>query len=325
MGTAAYLRYARHKEILDIPNHRSSHQTPTPRGGGIVIVILTICAWGVATCLSMLSLKQGAALIIAGTLTAVISFLDDRGHVLRRVRFTVQIVACSIGLWFVYPINFLPDIEIHTVDLNSLFFMPLLLLALIWLTNLYNFMDGIDGIAAAQAIGVLIPTATILYIHDASAHAQLMVLFASIIFGFLIWNWSPAKLFMGDIGSTFIGLTLGILALITAQYISLWFWLIILACFISDTTWTLVTRLLTGQQWREGHRLHAYQKITTMNGNHKSTTLQYVVTTFVWLAPLAMISTIYPEYGLPLTVLAYFPLLCTCWKVNAGKIPTRST
>lgn len=318
VGTASYLHYASRKGILDIPNHRSSHQTPKPRGGGIVIALLSLAMWALAVCSSILSLKQGAALIVSGAMTAVVSYLDDHGHVSRRIRLGVQILAASIGLALLYPLPSLPITELYTLNFNSWLFMPLALVSLIWLTNLYNFMDGIDGIAAAEAIAVTMAAALTLYLNQASNEALLLSLFACIIFGFLIWNWSPAKLFMGDIGSTFIGITLGLLALITAKELSLWFWIIILGCFICDASWTLLTRLLTGQNWRDGHRLHAYQKLSQKHQNHRATTLLYSATTLLWLFPLAYWSTSLVAGQIFLVLLAYIPLMIICYAMSAG-------
>jgi Fuc2NAc and GlcNAc transferase len=230
----------------------------------------------------------------------------------------VQLISVGIGIALLYPLAELPLIAGYNLNFNSLF-MPIAVLALLWLINLYNFMDGIDGIAASEAVATLLPASLALYLAGETNLAMLLSIFACIIIGFLVLNWPPAKLFMGDIGSTFIGLTLGLIALITAESISLWFWVIILGCFIGDASWTLLTRILTGQQWREGHRLHAYQKMSPSPKTHKRTTLIYTAITILWLAPLAILASENKSNCTVITTAAYLPIFYMYFRKKAGR------
>ena len=319
-GTWAFVHYATRTELMDTPNHRSSHSTPTPRGGGIVIVILATSIWILAAALDMLSLKQGLALIIAGAIVAITGYMDDKGHVSKGTRFSAHILASISAVILLSPLPSVAVSASYTLDLNHILTLPIVIIAIVWLTNLYNFMDGIDGIATSEALCVLMASGITLYLMGETDQAKLLALLFSIVLGFLIWNWSPAKLFMGDVGSTYLGMSFGILALITAEALSIWFWIIILATFIGDATWTLIARIFTGQNWREPHRLHAYQKVSPAQQQHKSATLLYSIFTLSWLFPLAYLTAADPSYFFVTVTLAYTPMLIFCYKNDAGLI-----
>ena len=319
-GTWAFCHYATRNGLIDTPNHRSSHSAPTPRGGGIVIVLLATSLWIFATALDILSLNQGLALIVAGATAAAAGYMDDKGHLSKRTRFSAHILASSLVVILLSPMPTVVVSASYTVDLNQLRWFPIVMVAIVWLTNLYNFMDGIDGIAASHALCALAASGATLYIMGEVDQSKLLILLFAIVFGFLIWNWPPAKLFMGDVGSTYLGIMFGTLALITAETLSIWFWIIILATFIGDASWTLMIRIFSGQNWREAHRLHAYQKISPTQLRHKSTALLYSLFTLLWLFPLAYITAANPSYFFVTITLAYAPVLLFCYKNSAGLI-----
>ncbi|GLS26954.1 hypothetical protein GCM10007877_26730 [Marinibactrum halimedae] len=196
----------------------------------------------------------------------------------------------------------------------------MVVLGLIWLTNLYNFMDGIDGIAAGEAISVLLGAGLILFLKGETNTALLTWLAIFPVAGFLYWNWPPAKLFMGDSCSTFLGLTFGILALITATQgkMSIWTWVILLGAFIVDATWTLVTRIVTGQDWRAPHRSHVYQKLSPSKAQHKKTSILYASTTTLWLLPIGFYVEM-TESTPFFYLLTFIPLTIVAYKLRAGQ------
>jgi len=195
----------------------------------------------------------------------------------------------------------------------------------VWMINLYNFMDGIDGLAAAQAIYMLgfACLAGVAFQGDA-AFAQVgpwMLAVAGASAGFLWHNWAPARIFMGDIGSTFLAFTILALACLTlrAGWLSLPFWLILGALFISDATVTLLRRMTTGQAWLEAHRSHAYQRLSRRWGSHGRTSMLAIAINLAWLAPLAWLAMARPQWAPALVVLAYLPLVAATLVLKAGR------
>ena len=161
--------------------------------------------------------------------------------------------------------------------------------ALVWLTNLFNFMDGIDGLAGMEAVSVSGLGAFLLLRNRLLSGAQLSLMLCAASLGFLVWNWPPAKIFMGDVGSGFLGFTLGTLALFSSKTDStlVWPWLILLAAFLVDATVTLLRRISGRARWYEAHRSHAYQHAARASGSHAKVTLAVAAMNIGWLFPLA--------------------------------------
>ena len=280
--TGVYRNAAVKQGIIDTPNHRSSHTQPTPTGGGVIAVIAILCLWVVAHLTGLITLKEATALVIPGALIALVGFLDDRKPLAKRWRFGAQIVAVCAVLWLLFPLPQLPLWPGLSLNLNS-WGLPLVAVAMVWLINLYNFMDGIDGLAGSEAVTVLGAIAIILALAGNTGLAILLTLTALPMIGFLVWNWPPAKIFMGDACSTFLGLSFGTLALITSKdaQITPWVWVIMLSAFWVDATYTLVVRMVTGQDWRSAHRTHLYQRLATKLGSHLKSTLAYSLLNFI--------------------------------------------
>jgi Fuc2NAc and GlcNAc transferase len=235
-----------------------------------------------------LPVAPATALMVAGLLVAGIGFLDDHASVPAAYRFVVHLASASFA---VYVLGGLPpfDIGLSTVDLGMVGNM-LAVVFLVWLTNLFNFMDGIDGLAASEAV-FIVGAALIVGTADLGHHAVFLKSFLiAATAGFLIWNWSPAKIFLGDIGSGFLGITLGVLALVSvgAGDLPIWTWLILAGAFIVDATFTLVRRFLRGERWYSAHRSHAYQKLSRRFGSHAKAAFWVNVLNVVWLLPLVV-------------------------------------
>jgi Fuc2NAc and GlcNAc transferase len=185
-------------------------------------------------------------------------------------------------------------------------------IALLWSLNLYNFMDGIDGIAAIQCVLACGGAALLSWASGADGFYPLFcLLLAAAHLGFLVWNWSPARLFMGDAGSIPTGFLLGCLAILGAVQgqLPLACWLILLAAFITDASSTLLWRMATGQAFTQAHRLHAYQRLSRYWNSHLAVDFALLALNALWLFPLAWAAQAWPGYSLILVILVYIPLL----------------
>lgn len=310
--TGVVRHYALRTQLLDLPNARSSHVRPTPRGGGVAVVVAFELSLLALWLLGGVPLPLFLALLVGGLMIAAVGLIDDRRGVAARWRFLVHLLAAVWALaWLGFPA--LP-VGGSTVDLGWLG-LVLGALMIVWLVNLYNFMDGIDAIAGIEALTVAVGAA--LLAADSGAGGVLGLL-ALAVLGFLVWNWPPAKIFMGDVGSAFLGFVFAALALF-AGGLSLWGWLILLGVFIVDATWTLLRRVLRGERWYEAHRSHAYQRAARRCGSHLRVSVVVGLVNVLWLLPLAYGAQRWPGYGPALVAVAYVPLLAAAARLGAGR------
>jgi Fuc2NAc and GlcNAc transferase len=253
---------ARRGGLLDRPNPRSSHQRVIPRGGGAAIVLAALVAlstWPSAW-------AAGATLLGPGLALALVGLWDDRFGLSPLLRLAFQLAAAVAAVWGGAGIDRLPlppplDFPLH--GLGGV-------VAVLWivaLVNFYNFLDGIDGLAALQ--GAVTGLGLALAGWD-SLSAGLGAALAGACLGFLLFNWSPATIFMGDIGSCFLGYTLSALPLLApvdarpraVLFVGLSLWL-----FLADATWTLARRVARGERWYQAHREHLYQQLALRWGH----------------------------------------------------------
>jgi Fuc2NAc and GlcNAc transferase len=330
--------YALQRGLMDRPNSRSSHLVETPRGGGIafVLVYLVLLSWSIVSTTDIDDHDRyfNLALLLGGGLVVVIGFIDDHRHVSAMVRFFVHLIAAGIAVTLLYtPVIYLwPGLSLSGWWLNGL-----IVIGLVWLLNLYNFMDGIDGIASLQGITVLCGAALIMIFNQVAwENTEWLLMLAACIAGFMLWNWPPAKIFMGDAASGFIGYALGVFALYTANAypVSLWSWLILLGLFVVDATWTLGMRMAKGEKWYQPHAKHAYQQLARRRQAlcidrgipvdrcralaHRWVILFSLLINLLWLLPLAWLAALFPVYGLALTLIAFTPLIILAWLLGAG-------
>ena len=194
-------------------------------------------------------------------------------------------------------------------------------LFLVWFLNLFNFMDGIDGIAGAEAVSVMtLASGLMLWTGVDSALVFLSWAIAASVIGFLIWNWPPARIFLGDAGSGFLGFYIGAIAwqTITENRLSFWAWLILLGVFIVDATVTLVRRWARGARLADAHRSHAYQRLSRRFHSHLKITLGVICINVFWLGPFAFAATARPRLGSLLALIALAPLILIAWYQGAG-------
>jgi Fuc2NAc and GlcNAc transferase len=267
--TALTLRYTTRNNILDVPNARSSHTHPTPRGGGVAIVGVVIATLlGLVAC-GMLPAYLGLSLLLSSVMIAALGLADDLYHLSPRVRLAVQGIAAGIVVCGIVPF----DVRVvsGTLLLVALLGALLLTIATVWMTNLYNFMDGIDGIAGIQATVAALSAAVLLYQSGWQTAAVLAVSIGGASVGFLIFNWSPARIFMGDVGSSFLGFMFAALAIMGYGHaVTLSLLLIMpLLPFVIDATMTLLLRLARGAPAATAHREHVYQLAVQAGLSHK--------------------------------------------------------
>ena len=262
--------------------------------------------------------------LLAGGMVAGIGYWDDHGHIPASLRILVHFIAAGMAVFWLggFPQIQLGEYVIDLGWLGNLFGV----IFLVWLLNLYNFMDGIDGIAGVEAIFVAGGSSLISLSQVLPANTgQLTLLLLQLIFvaatiGFLVWNWPPSKIFLGDVGSGFIGFILGVFAFssVAAGLLPIWSWLILLGVFLMDATVTLVRRFFNGKRWYEAHCNHAYQHLTRRWRSHQKVTLAILLVDLIWLLPLAWAAALHPSMGWWITLLAMMPLLVLAFKLNAG-------
>lgn len=309
-------RYALSRQLMDRPNERSSHSTPTPRGGGVAIVVAFLASLLMGEEASAAALT---ALVVGGAGVAAVGFIDDHGHIAARWRLLAHF---SCAAWILYGTG-IPQFEWMgvTVAIGPIGAV-LAALYLVWMLNLYNFMDGIDGIAGVEAVTVGVGGTAVYWLAgmQQAGDVGLPVLLAAAALGFLVWNFPHAKIFMGDAGSGFLGLMLGAFSLqaAVARPVLLWCWLVLLGVFIVDATVTLMRRLLRGERVYEAHRSHAYQHASREFGAHRPVTLAVAALNIFWLLPWAMAIASGRVDGVVGLAIAYIPLLALAFRFKAG-------
>jgi Fuc2NAc and GlcNAc transferase len=305
--------------LVDIPNSRSSHSNPTPRGGGLAIVV----AFSVALCLWqwVVGMSDSLKWALAGAApVAAVGFWDDHGHVSARLRISIHLLA---AVWAVLWLGGAAQIAVNGsgVEVGHLGSI-MAVVGIVWMLNLFNFMDGIDGIAGSEAVFVSGAGAALSWFsRDMGSQAPLLMFFSAACGGFLVRNWPPARIFMGDVGSGFVGFAIGVFILVSAtrEGLSLVVWLLLTAVFLVDSTYTLIKRVATGQRWAEAHRSHAYQHATQLFGSHRIVTLAVWAINLCWLLPLAAAAVYWPKAELYLFAVGYLPLLILVQRFGAGE------
>lgn len=277
-AVAALRRWAEKREILDHPNERSSHTTPTPSGGGIAIVAATLSGWLVYNWTSM-DYWPILPYILGSIVIAVVSWLDDLWTLPTFVRLAIHsacagLAILSFGYWHTSSVPLFTQFNLGWLGL------PLTFLWIVGLTNAYNFMDGVDGIAGLQAVVVGIGWALLGWAGNQPHLSAMGLLIAGASLGFLAHNWSPARIFMGDVGSAFLGYTFAVLPLMTAHVPhgdarlalvgALLLWI-----FVFDTGFTFLRRASKGENVFAAHRSHLYQRLVISGCSHKHVTMLY--------------------------------------------------
>jgi UDP-N-acetylmuramyl pentapeptide phosphotransferase/UDP-N-acetylglucosamine-1-phosphate transferase len=271
MGTRALVALLQRAAVLDLPNERSSHAAPTPRGGGIAVVAAIAAAWLVFCAAGVVA--PGSLVVTAGMVGLVaVSWIDDLRGLPAARRLLTQFIAVAAGIWA------LPGGPIFQGLLPPGIDAVAGALIWVWFVNLFNFMDGIDGIAGSEAVAIGIGLVVIagFGIGRDPGIAALGAATAAAALGFLVWNWAPAKIFLGDAGSVPLGYVLGFLLLELA--VRGW-WraaLILPLYFLADASLTLLRRLLRGERVWQAHREHFYQQAVQRGLGHDAVVLRMI-------------------------------------------------
>jgi UDP-N-acetylmuramyl pentapeptide phosphotransferase/UDP-N-acetylglucosamine-1-phosphate transferase len=258
--TDIYCRLAQGTRLMDKPNDRSMHIAPTSRGGGLVFVSLGLLAIPILCALTHTSFLGQLILIVSALIIAAISFVDDLYHLSAKLRFLVQSLVALLFVVFMRPQQL--DLVLFSIN-YSLLIIPVVFLLVLWAINHFNFMDGIDGFCASQAIFLFAAYSVLFAIYGATYYQYFCIVMVSCLFGFLLFNFPPAKLFMGDVGSATLGLLTFAMALIAQQklQIPILYWFMLNGLFLFDATSTLIRRILKKENWSAPHKKHAYQRL----------------------------------------------------------------
>ena len=287
-ATALTLHFLESRGIVDTPNERSSHAAPTPRGGGLAVIVVILVAWGLA----LDSAFTNYLWLFAATLSiALVSWIDDLGGLSALVRLLSQFAAVGIVFWL------MPTSNLYFHGLLPFWLDNVIAFILwVWFINLFNFMDGIDGITAVESIGIGLGVFFLMIIGSAQmVHGLLGLSISAAALGFLWWNWQPAKIFLGDVGSVPLGFLLGWL-LLEIMASPVWPAALILPLYyLADATITLIRRALRGEKIWSAHREHYYQQAVQRGLNHAK------VASIIGLANILLIGLTILSINQPLT------------------------
>lgn len=268
--TGWVLSFAHRRSMLDLPSDRSSHSLPTPRGGGLAVVVGVLAAVAVGFGLAIVPLRLAAALGGGGLLVAWVGWQDDRRGVPARIRALVQ---CLAAVWAVAWLGGYPRLAVAGPPIGLGVAGSLVaVVGIVWAVNLFNFMDGIDGLAGGEAVTVAGTGAVLFYLGRDAGGAVVSASVATAALAFLRWNWMPARIFLGDVGSNFLGFALAVLAIWSENSggAPAILWGLAALVFVADATITLLRRLARGENLVQAHRSHAYQRLVQCDWSHAS-------------------------------------------------------
>ena len=272
-GLSFFLTYlfrliALKKQALDLPNERSSHTVPTPRVGGLAIVLTWYIGLIGFFYYGLISTNLFYALM-CGALLAIVSFIDDLIDIKPIIRLIVHFVVVISAFVFLNGIRpfILPHIEINYLYITY----PLAIVGMVWFINLYNFMDGINGFVSIEAITIA------LFMYSFTFNVVNLILIVAVL-GFFFWNWPKAKIFMGDVGSTQLGFILIVLGIYFHNELqfSIVNWIMLAIPFWFDATFTLYRRWRNGEKLSVGHKKHVYQRLVQAGYSHKQVGLMLI-------------------------------------------------
>ncbi len=301
-------QYALARGMVDAPSPRSSHDVGTPRGGGGAIVV---AAWGAFAWYAWSGDSNALppAVLAGGLLVAVVGFVDDHRPLSPIFRLVCHFAAAMLAVYGFGSVGFGIAGDVAAV------------VYIAWMINLTNFMDGIDGLAGSQAVTVC-GAAAVLSTLAVSGNGlwQEPGVLAAAAAGFLAWNWPPARVFMGDVGSGFIGFMVAVFSLLAAAVAPElgWSWIILSAVSIADASVALLRRAARRDQLFKPHRTHAHQHLAQAWASHRSVTLLVVAINLLWLTPVAFLVVTLRLGIVAGLLLAYVPVVIGAVLLGAG-------
>ena len=307
--TSRVRRYALKKDFLDIPNARSSHSVPTPRGGGLSIIIVLLLSAVASLFLPDAPVQLLVSLVLATLAYALLGWQDDKHDLPASIRFLFQLlIAIFFTAWLAWHgmLDFTLSIAGIAVILSSVLWIA-------WMANLYNFMDGIDGISAVETIILGTTTSYWFAMSGAISIAIICIAVAGAALGFLRWNWSPAKIFMGDVGSLALGAFFAIIAMIGSSSLDIPFsaFLILYAVYLADSGVTLLRRIIKRERWWQAHRSHFYQRAVQSGYSHAQVSLAVLAINLLLavLASLVVVDMLDANIALLASLIILAPLM----------------
>jgi Fuc2NAc and GlcNAc transferase len=313
-ASGSYLRFALKHGPYATSNYRSLHQKVIPRGAGLAMAFTALLGYLFLYFDHVLKTPQMMVYVIGGVVVVAMGAADDRLDISARYRMPFQVLTAG---WVCYWLGGLAPIDLGFAVVNlGMFGHVALLVALVWFYNLFNFIDGIDGMASSATIFICAAMGAVLFFQGEPTLSMILVLLGVSSAGFLAFNWPPARMFLGESGSSFMG------CIISAVFVeslwhnssSLWSWLIVGGFYFADTTLTTGVRLLKVPGWYRPHRSHAYQNLARTWNSHRRVLLLVIGINFLWLLPLLLLSLHFASWAMGLTVLAYVPLAIFCLK-----------
>lgn len=298
------------RKLFDQPGPRRSHRIPTPRGGGLAMTAAMLIVLGLAA--GMGGEVRGVFFLVLAL--AALGWVDDVRNLPVRWRLLFQILIAAAMLALTGPVT-----TITVFDFSLAWpwlWSALALIAVIWLINLHNFMDGADGLAAMQGAWTGLAMGTLLFLRDGQFPALIGFILAGVCLGFLWWNRPPARMFMGDTGSMMLGGLIALLALIGAAGggVSIWLSLIICSVFVVDATATLLLRLARGSRWYTAHREHVYQRLIANGWSHARVLGLYTLVNLSVVLPVLLLAGRFPAWETALA-LVLIGVLVAAWGV----------
>tara|TARA_B110000008_G_scaffold277177_1_gene317898 strand:- start:948 stop:1952 length:1005 start_codon:yes stop_codon:yes gene_type:complete len=305
LGTYLYRKIAISRNILANINFRTLHIKPVPAGGGIVFAMVFVVGMFYQWWLFQSSNNLLLVIASGAGVAALFGFLDDLKDIRAMKKFAVQFLLSG---WTLFWLDGGPLMFIDWIP--SIVAIPSTIIFLVWMMNGYNFMDGIDGMAIS---GTVFVSGTMIWVllltHPESEFINMMALLLVSSSAFMLFNWPPASIFMGDAGSAFLGYLFGLLVLVTVMQgdVTIWTWLVVFSYFFADLVVTQIMRVILVKKWYLAHRSHAYQNLARITGSHLKVTGGVVLYNLIWVLPLTLWSALSPEIALYAVVLAVFP------------------
>ncbi|MDC0969290.1 hypothetical protein OAS37_02355 [Alphaproteobacteria bacterium] len=307
-----YRKIAINRKIVSYPNFRTLHNFGVPRGGGIVFSSFFVIGVFILWYYNLLSEKQLFLFGFGGGAATLFGLIDDIYDLRASKKLLIQI-CFSVWVLSCLDVNGLLNYD----SFLGFIYIPLSMLFIVWTINAYNFIDGIDGIAASGALYILGTFILIMLIVDMSSELLfLCILLMASLGAFTIFNWPSASIFMGDSGSIFLGYIFSSIILITvfSNQLSIWTWLVIFGYFFADTSVTQIARIILVKKFYRPHRSHAYQNLARITGSHLKVSCGINLYNILWLLPLALWTVLVPEMEIVAALLALTPALVLAYK-----------
>ena len=311
--------FLRYKLFIDNPNDRNIHINPIPSAGGLAIFFSYFIYLYFLSYFFQIDIKFFTIFLITLFPIMLIGLVDDLKETKVIIRLFIQLFSASLMIYY-FQINQNYNSNFEFSQTNLLIILLSVVLSM-WLMNLYNFMDGIDAYAASETVFVFSSASLIAYLNEPSGKMYIILIgFAAASFGFLLRNWYPAKIFMGDTGSVSIGCCAAFFIFYSASesIISIYTWLILLSVFISDSTYTLFVRVVTQKNLLKPHLTHGFHILAKKSRSQKEITKYMIFVNLFWVLPLAVISNSFNDFHILVTIIAYLPLLLYLIKIGAG-------